>query len=76
MRECAVIAPPAAMRGWAAIVVPPFVTASTILVVLATVHGIIGTPEIAETIALPWSVSTLYAVIYTAVLARGMYERG
>jgi hypothetical protein len=52
------------------------VTASTILVVLVTVHWIIGTPEIAETIAVPWSVSTLYALIYTAVLARGMHERG
>jgi hypothetical protein len=66
----------AAMHGWATFVVPPLVTASTILVVLVTVHRIIGTPEIAETIAVPWSVSTLYAVIYTAVLARGVHERG
>ncbi len=63
------------MRGPLAYIVPPVVTASTILVVLVTVHWLIGTPEIAETIAVPWSVSSLYAVIYSAVLARGHHGR-
>lgn len=54
----------------AAYVVPPILTASVILGLLIAVHRVIGTPEIALTIAVPWSVSTLYAILYTAVLAR------
>jgi hypothetical protein len=61
------------MMGPTAYIVPPLVTASVILAVLVTVHWLIGTPEIAATIAVPWSVSTLYAVIYCAVLARGRH---
>ena len=59
------------LSGLTAYAAPPFVTASVILVTLVGVHTLIGTPEIAATIAVPWSVSTLYAIIYTAVLARG-----
>ena len=35
------------------------------LAVLVGVHALIGTPEIAATIAVPWSVSTLYAFGYS-----------
>lgn len=56
--------------GPAAYVAPPLITASVILAVLASVHRLIGTPEIAATIAVPWTVSTLYAVVYAGVLAR------
>jgi len=59
------------LTGWPAYVIPPLVTATVILVVLVGVHRLIGTPEIARTIAVPWSVSTLYAVLYTLTLARG-----
>jgi hypothetical protein len=58
------------LSGLVAYVLPPLATASVILALLVTVHSLIGTPEIAATIAVPWSVSTLYAIIYTAVLAR------
>jgi hypothetical protein len=58
------------LTGWRAYVLPPLLTASVILVVLITVHRLIGTPEIAATIAVPWSVSTLYAIVYAATLAR------
>jgi hypothetical protein len=58
------------LSGPAAYAVPPVVTATTILAVLIGVHKLIGTPEIARTIAVPWGVSTLYAAIYTSVLAR------
>jgi hypothetical protein len=58
------------LAGPAAYIVPPLVTASVILATLIGVHTLIGTPEIAATIAVPWSVSTLYAIIYAAVLAR------
>jgi len=66
----------AAMTGLPSYIVPPIVTATAILAVLVAVHWLIGTPEIAATIAVPWSVSTLYAAIYAAVLARGKHERG
>ncbi|HEX5379100.1 MAG TPA: hypothetical protein VFW47_11025 [Phenylobacterium sp.] len=52
-------------------VVPPAVTATATLALLVGVHSLIGTPEIVRTIAVPWSVSTLYAIVYAATLARG-----
>jgi hypothetical protein len=65
----------ARLTGWRALALPPLITASAILAVLVTVHRLIGTPEIAATIAVPWSVSTLYAFVYTAALARGRHGR-
>ena len=61
----------AAQKGALAYVVPPAITATAILALLVAVHALIGTPEIARTIAVPWSVSTFYAVVYAATLARG-----
>ena len=61
----------ARLPGAAAYVIAPAVTAVVILAVLVGVHRLIGTPEIARTIAVPWSVSTLYAIVYAAVVARG-----
>ena len=61
----------ARLSGPLAYVVPPVITASVILAVLIGVHRLIGTPEIARTIAVPWSVSTLYAIVYGAAVARG-----
>jgi hypothetical protein len=61
----------ARLAGPVAYLVPPAVTAPVILAVLIVVHRMIGTPEIARTIAVPWSVSTLYAIIYTSILVRG-----
>lgn len=57
-------------QGAAARLVPPCITAVAILGVLVLVHRLIGTPEIARTIAAPWSVSTLYAFAYSALIAR------
>ena len=56
--------------GPLAYVVPPLVTASSILATLWTMHTLIGTPEVAATIAFPWSISTLYAIIYNAGIVR------
>ena len=56
--------------GPLAYIVPPLVTASSILATLFAMHSAIGTPEIAATIAFPWSISTLYAIIYNAGLVR------
>ena len=41
-----------------------------ILALLIGIHTLIGTPEILATIAVPWSVSTGYAILYTAALRR------
>lgn len=65
----------ARLSGWTAYVVPPLITASLILALLIGVHKMIGTPEIAATIAVPWGVSTLYAIVYTAALLRGRRGR-
>jgi mannose/fructose/N-acetylgalactosamine-specific phosphotransferase system component IIC len=65
----------ARLAGWRALVLPPIATASAILATLIAVHRLIGTPEIAATIAVPWSVSTLYAIVYAATLARGRLGR-
>jgi hypothetical protein len=62
------------LSGWAAHVAPPLATASAILALLYAVHRLIGTPEIAATIAVPWSVSTLYAIVYSALLARERHD--
>ncbi len=56
------------LSGAAAYVVPPMITAGSILAVLTLVHRLIGTPELVATIAFPWTISTLYAVIYNARL--------
>jgi hypothetical protein len=58
-------------KGALAYVVPPAITATTVLAILIGVHALIGTPEIAATIAVPWAVSTLYAFGYTATLVKG-----
>lgn len=58
------------LEGLLAYVIPPLVTASSILATLFAMHSLIGTPEIAATIAFPWSLSTLYAIVYNAGLVR------
>ena len=58
------------LPGLLAFVVPPAVTSGSILVLLILVHTLIGTPELVATIAFPWSVSTLYAIVYNAGLVR------
>lgn len=58
------------LRGAMAWAVPPAITAGSILALLSLVHTAIGTPEVIATIAVPWSVSTLYAIVYNAGLVR------
>ncbi|MDP3661215.1 hypothetical protein [Phenylobacterium sp.] len=60
----------ARLSGVIAYLAPPALSASLILVLLYAAHRAIGTPQIAATIAVPWSVSTLYAILYTATLVR------
>jgi hypothetical protein len=54
----------ARLSGPSVLVLPPTVTAATILAILVTAHALAGTPEIAATIAVPFTVSTSYAIIY------------
>lgn len=56
-------------RG-AALIVPPLATAVAILAILIGVHTLAGTPEIAATIAVPFTVSTTYAFVYNYGLWR------
>ena len=65
----------ARLAGPAAYVLPPLATASVILALLIGVHRLIGTPEIVATIAVPWSVSTGYAILYTVALRRTLHGR-
>jgi hypothetical protein len=57
--------------GTLAFVLPPTATALSVLAVLVIAHSLIGTPELVATIAFPWSLSTLYAIVYNAALVRG-----
>lgn len=62
-------------RNVAALVVPPLVTASSILFILVAAHTLAGTPEVAATIAVPFTVSTTYAIIYNWGLWRRAHGR-
>lgn len=53
-----------------ALIGPPFLTAATILAILIGAHTLAGTPEVAATIAVPFTVSTIYACIYNYSLWR------
>ncbi|MEX0407802.1 hypothetical protein ABGN05_19250 [Aquibium sp. LZ166] len=56
--------------GIGRLVLPPAIAFATSLVVLVTLHGLTGTPEILRTIALPLSISTGYAALYSHALWR------
>lgn len=56
--------------GVVALIAPPLITASLILAILVGVHTLAGTPEIAATIAVPFAVSTSYAIVYNYGLWR------
>jgi len=56
--------------GPPAFAAPPLATALGVLATLVAVHRLIRTPELVATIAFPWSLSTLYAIVYNAALIR------
>ena len=60
----------AGLTGLAARLLPPLISCLLIAALLTGVHSVAGTPEILRTIALPWTVSTLYAFLYVASLER------
>ena len=61
--------PFASFPAWPRKLAPPAISCLTIAGVLSLAHTLAGTPEILRTIAVPWSVSTLYAFVYTATLS-------
>jgi hypothetical protein len=67
-------APPPAGEGaggpYLSLLAPPIVTASSILAILVGAHTLAGTPEILATIAVPFTVSTTYAILYNLRLWR------
>lgn len=54
----------AKLSGPAALIMPPLITASVIFTILYTAHTLAGTPEVALTIAAPFTISTTYAILY------------
>lgn len=53
---------------------PPVLAVGASLAILTTVHHLAGTPEIATTIALPLSVTALYASLYAVALWRDRWR--
>jgi hypothetical protein len=62
-------------RAIAALIAPPLLTATAILAILVTAHRLAGTPEILATIAVPFTVSTSYAILYNLRLWRAAHGR-
>lgn len=62
-------------RNIAALFVPPLVAAASILTILVTAHTLAGTPEVLATIAVPFTVSTTYAILYNLRLWRAAHGR-
>lgn len=54
---------------------PPLVAMTVSLLLLTSIHWLAGTPEIARTIAVPLSVTTVYSTFYTIALRRGTSQR-
>ncbi len=62
-------------RSLAALIAPPLVTATAIATILFAAHTLAGTPEILATIAVPFTVSTSYAILYNLRLWRAANGR-
>ncbi|HEY9217212.1 MAG TPA: hypothetical protein VIO94_04125 [Phenylobacterium sp.] len=60
----------ARLAGPAAAVLPPLASCLIVLAVLVSLHTLAGTKEIWTTIAVPYAVSSSYAILYTLSLAR------
>lgn len=67
--------PFARLPAWPRKLAGPTISCLTIAAVLWLAHTAAGTPEILRTIAVPWSISTLYAFVYTATLSEAVAGR-
>ena len=59
----------------AALIAPPLITATAVGIILTTAHTLVGTPEVLTTIAVPFTVSTSYAILYNLRLWRTAHGR-
>ena len=57
-------------EGIVSLVAPPIVACTLSLCILVLIHKVAATPELFATIALPFSVASLYAIIYNFSLWR------
>ena len=55
----------ARLDGAAALAVPPLAAAVASVTILSVVHTLAGTPEVLATLAVPSTVATVYAALYT-----------
>lgn len=62
-------------RSLIALILPPLITATAIATILTTAHTLAGTPEVLATIAVPFTVSTSYAILYNLRLWRAAHGR-
>ena len=53
------------LPGLAGMIVPPMAACAVSVTLLYTIHSLVGTPEIWTTLALPSTVATIYATLYT-----------
>jgi hypothetical protein len=60
----------ARLTGPAARLLPPLISCAAVAALLSGVHTVVGTPEVLATVAVPWTVSTLYAFAYALSLER------
>ncbi|EKF19302.1 hypothetical protein [Nitratireductor pacificus] len=54
--------------GVSGLVLPPLYAGMTSLTLLYAIHSLAGTPEVLATIAVPLTVATCYAILYTYTL--------
>lgn len=60
----------ARVAGPGGLVVPPVIAVAISVLILTTLHSLAGTPEIRATIALPLTVTAIYATLYSFALWR------
>ncbi|WP_317055783.1 MULTISPECIES: hypothetical protein [Roseovarius] len=53
------------LPGLAGLILPPLVACAVSVSLLYTIHTLVGTPEVWTTLALPSTVATIYAALYT-----------
>ena len=64
------------LSGPIALLGPPLLSCACVLALLVAAHTLAGTPEIWATIAVPFTVSSTYAFVYTAGLAAARRKAG
>lgn len=63
------------LPGHAALIGPPVLAALTSVIVLTVLHRLAETPELWRTIAVPLTVTTVYASTYSLALWRDRHDR-